>query len=612
MAISEAMAGRGIRFEDIGANGYTKIANHGMIASNRTAALVGMDGKIDWACFPSFKDNPVFDSILDKKKGGYFSIRPAETEGLKVIQNYYRNTNILVTEFLRKQTKILELTDFIPASGYSMVNFPEIHRRINAPAHDVEVSIDLKPSFDFRSGNLTVIKSDDGYIFSRGSNEAALSTVFDLETSDRGSAGNVLIRGGTSSWLVFVHGVSSVNRVSDYRSDERLSATAEYWNELVKARNFKGMFSKVAVRSALTLKALFYEPTGLMVAAPTSSLPECLGGERNWDYRYAWIRDTAYVAEALSMINYREEAIKFLYDIMQVVQREKRLRTIYPIDLDGSLEEFEVDYEGFMGSRPVRIGNKAAKQLQIDEYGSLVNAVYYVGMNGGLITTFLWHFVMEILDDLSSIWDKPDSTIWEFRTEPKHYVYSKAMAWTAFTRAITLGKFLGYSAPYEKWQEMADMIRTQILTKGYDKETNSFVQFYGSRDTDGSLLRLPHLGILPPDDPRIRGTVERIEKDLMTDNYLFRRYLNDDGFRCQDNAFTLLSCWYVEDLILFGDREKAREVFRSLISHGNHLSLFSEEIDLKSGDQVGNFPQAMTHLGIIRAWKSLNKAFGKP
>ena len=606
------MTRRGVPFHNISVNGYTKIANHGMIGSNRTAALVGMDGKIDWACFPSFKDNPVFDSILDSQKGGYFSIKPAETDDITVRQGYFKNTNILVTEFFRKKAKVLEITDLIPASEYTMVNFPEIHRRVVSFDDDTVIRVELFPSFDFRSGNLTVVKSGDGYVLSRGDRKVALSTSYDLDTSERGVFGNITITKRTSSWFVFLHGVSTVNRVSDYRSDERLSETAKYWNELVSARKFRGIYSGVAVRSALTLKALFYEPTGLMVAAPTSSLPECVGGERNWDYRYAWIRDTAYVVEALSMIEYKREAIKFLYDIMQVVQRERRLRTIYPIDLDGSLDEFEVDYDGYMGSKPVRMGNRAAKQLQIDEYGSLVNAVYFVGMNGGLITSFLWHFVMQILDDLTRIWDTPDSTLWEFRTEPRHYVYSKAMAWTAFTRAITLGKFLGYSAPYERWQQSADTIKAQIIEKGYDRESNSFVQYYGAKDTDGALLRLPHLGFLPPDDPRIRGTVERIERELMTGNYLFRRYLNDDGFRCQDNAFTLLSFWYVEDLVLFGKKEKAREVFSSLLRHGNHLSLFSEEIDLKSGDLIGNFPQAMTHLGIIRAWKSLNRAYGKP
>ncbi len=582
-----------------------------MIASNRTAALVAMDGTIDWACMPNFNSEPIFCSILDKNKGGYFTITPENQEDVTSGQFYLDHTNVLMTEFYNNGRTVLRLTDFIPTSEFSTINFPEIHRYIETPATDMKIRVELKPSFNYGRDPVLIEKNHYGFMFRGSKDNIALSTDMSLREKGNLVSGTIQMEKGSSKWAVVAHGVNHIERVTDYRSYERLEETSSYWKAWVSQAQYSGIYSKAVSRSSLALKALFYEPSGMMVAAPTSSLPESIGGERNWDYRYSWIRDTAYVVEALLIIGYKREAIKFIYDMMEIIKREGRIRTIYSINSHSDLDEIESDFEGYMGSRPVRFGNKASEQLQIDEYGSIVNAIYFLSSIGGIVNSYLWDFVGEILGELQKIWNTKDSSIWEFRSAPEHYTYSKVMAWAAFTRAIEIGKKLNYTGHYQRWQSIANEIKQSVLENGFDKSENSFVQYYGAKHTDSALLRMPLLGFLPANDPRMKGTIQKIEKDLMMDGYLFKRYPNDDGLKSRDNAFTLLSFWYLEVLVEQKEYTKAREVFESLLERGNHLGLFSEEIDFDTGDQVGNFPQAMTHLGIIRAAKKLNEVFKK-
>ncbi|MEM0158005.1 MAG: glycoside hydrolase family 15 protein, partial [Thermoplasmataceae archaeon] len=424
--------------KDIYSDGYIKISHHGVIMNNRSAALVGMDGTIDWACLPNFNSPPVFDSILDKEKGGFFSIAPTEKDGLQVAQYYREYTNVLITEFLRDGKVILRLTDFMPTSEYSTISFPEIHRMIETLGGDVNVSVSFRATLNYGGANGVAIEQrKNGFIFRSRKNNVGVVSEIPLKLEDHIVSGTALIPRRSSRWIVALQGILHLDRISDYKSYERLEETIDYWQKWSNQSNYKGMFNNDVTRSSLVLKGLFYEPTGLMVAAPTASLPECIGGERNWDYRYTWVRDTAYVIEALSMIGYKREATKFLYDMMDIIMREGKIRTIYPIDINGSLDEIEIgDYDGHRGSRPVRFGNKAVEQLQIDQYGSIVNAIQALSQSGGIVNSYLWNFVGETLDTLSDIWKEPDSSIWEFRTEPRHYVYSKLISWSAFRSAI--------------------------------------------------------------------------------------------------------------------------------------------------------------------------------
>jgi glucoamylase len=589
---------------------YLKIKDHGFIVNNRTAALVGMDGTVDWACFPDFNSNPVFDSILDAQKGGYFKTKPIAA--CHVNQYYEEFTNILITEFINDNHVVLRLTDFLPVSSYSTINFPEIHRFIEAPYSDIDITVDVKPDFNFGADHVKITENRYGYLFSSKNNTLGVSTNLKLNKGKGEVYNNITMRKGTYHWIVVLSGVRQIGSVEQYSSYDRLEESRNYWRSWTGKINYSGLYYDYVLRSALTLKGLFYEPTGMMVAAPTTSLPEIIGGERNWDYRYTWIRDTAYVIESLSLIGLKDEASKFLYDLMAIVQKDSKVRTIYPINSVTDIDETDVNFSGYMNSRPVRIGNKASDQLQIDQYGSIVNAVFRFYEAGGLVTTYLWDFIIEILDILKDIWQVPDSSIWEFRAEPRHYIYSKFISWTAFHRAIIMGKSLGYHAPYREWMKFRREIRTEIMEKGYNSNVNAFTQYYGSDEVDGSILRMPLTGFIKASDPKFLSTLEKVEKDLKNNDGIFIRYRNDDGLTGKDNGFLLLSFWYVEDLILMGRIKDAKETFENLLSYSNHLMLFSEELNFdNSNEMLGNFPQAITHLGVIRAAVKLNRAMRK-
>lgn len=597
------------RYEDVEFEGYPLISQHGFIASNRTGALVTATGKIDWACMPNFDSEPIFASILDRKKGGYFSINPLETDDLHVFHYYREFTNILVTEFVRNDKTVMKVSDFIPTSEYTTINFPEIHRYIEAGNNDVDVHIEFFPILNYGKGKYRAEKKRGGYLFKSPGKNVGVVGELNFEKVGTGVTGDFTLPSRTSKWIVMLHNVNHIDRITDYKSYNRMEETSAYWKNWVSQGNYQGIYSENVIRSALALKGLFYEPSGLMAAAPTTSLPECIGGERNWDYRYAWIRDTSYVIEALSMIGYKREATKFLYDMMERIQHDKRIRTIYTISEDSNVEEKNIDFEGYRKSGPVRIGNEASNQLQIDEYGSIINSIYYFSQIGGLINSYLWDFLLGILHDLKSLWKEKDSSLWEFRTEPQHYVYSKLLCWAAFDKAIEIAETMHFSAPINDWRKTAEEIRKSILSHGYNKETQSFTQYYGSTEIDASLLRMPLLGFLPPGDRRIKNTIKRIEEELMRKDFLFKRYLADDGLKGDDNAFLLLSFWYVEDQIIFKNVKKARTVFETLLEMGNKIGLFSEEIDFKTGEMLGNFPQGITHLGVIRAAKKLSDDF---
>ncbi len=598
---------KSISLGELNSEEYLKIGHHGLIASNRTAALIGMNGTIDWACLPNFNSDPIFDSILDSKKGGRFVLQPSLTNDVEASQFYIDNTNILVTEFKKYNQVILRITDFIPTSKFTTINFPEIHRYVETPVEGIKIHSEVKLSFHFGQKSHNISKYKFGYLFNSENEYVGLSSDFPFRNEKGYLISDFFTKKKGSGWMITFYGMQHIQKTTDYKSFELMEHTANSQKEWISSGNFPITHNHEVIRSALVLKGLIYEPTGLMVAAPTTSLPESIGGDRNYDYRFSWVRDVAYVIESLTMLGYKNEAVKFLYDVMERVKMEGHLKTIYSINEYDNLEEKIVDYEGYKKSAPVRVGNLAASQLQIDEYGSLINAVYHVAYSGGLINTYLWDFVRTMLAKLTEIWRFGDSSIWEFRTEPLHYTYSKAIAWSAFQRGVDMSKKLGLTAPVAEWKAQADTIKKELMQNAFDKEENSFMQYYGSKSTDASLLRLPLLGFLPPSHPAITGTVKKIEQDLMVNGYLFKRYSEEDNFSSKDNAFTLLSFWYVEDLIIMGKVNKAKEVLERIISHSNYLGLISEEIDLKTGELLGNFPQALSHLGLIRATVRLNR-----
>ena len=598
-------------YNDIFQDGYLKISNHGMISNNRTAILVGMEGTIDWACIPNFDSKPVFDSLLDKDSGGEFSIYPEDPQKLAVRQYYKEHTNILVTEFLKDGSKILRITDFIPVSDYNTITFAEIYRHVESFSEPLNLHIVFKPHFLSNEPTL-VEKRKEGFIFRSRDQSIGIVSGFRLIKKNNIIDSTLEMGKNLAKWVIAPYGVRHLNPLGDYRPYQNMEMTTDYWRKWVQESSYKGIFNSEVIRSSLTLKSLFYEPTGLMVAAPTAGLPEKIGGERNWDYRFTWVRDTAYVIEALSSLGYKKEATKFLYDLMDRIRKEGKLRTIYPVsEHSNNLQEREMHYSGYLGSKPVRFGNLAVDQLQMDQYGSIIEAIYYLDKAGGLISPSLWEFVGETLDVISNNWAKPDSSIWEIRTEQKHYVYSKIMAWNAFDKAIIIGKKHEFSGKYRKWRSIANAIKTDVIERGFNRKTGSFTQYYGSDRADASLLRIPLTGFLSEKDKMFTGTLRHIVSELMTDDYAFFRYRSDDGLTGGDNTFFLLSFWYAQVLILLKKYSEAKSVIDSLLEKGNHLGLFSEEYDVLTRDLMGNFPQAITHLGIITSCVSLNNTLNR-
>ena len=595
-----------INIQKILENGFIPIKYHGVVSNNRTAGLIAINGDIDWLCLPDFSSDPIFDSILDSKKGGYLKFVILNFNDVEVEQFYDGDTMILVTDFYSGDRKILRFTDFMPAVEYTSINFPELHRVIEA-YDSCELCIKFRPTLNYTLSPLRKISEPRKIVYYKNDQNVGFFSSVDME--EENDSYRVFLKNGTKSYFIVSYGMRKEDNYSNYKSDLRLEETRNFWNHFIAASNYKGIMRDVAVRSTITLRALFHDPSGMMVAAPTSSLPECVGGDRNWDYRYSWVRDTSYVIQALSMMGLKNVSTKYLYDMMQIIEEDaEEIRVLYGVSKWTNFKEIEIDYEGYMGSKPVRMGNLASKQFQLDVYGSFINAIYNLSLIGGTVNSYMWDFIVDLLERISHIWKVPDSSIWEFRTQPKHYTYSKVMCWLGYDRAIKLGKLLNYEGDYKKWEEIKEEMKRDILKNGVDKDNGHFVQYYGSKDVDSSLLRIPLTGFVDVRDPVFTKTMERIRNELMSDEILFRRYNNDDGLKCQDNAFLLMSFWYIEDLILMGEIEEAETLLNKIISKGNHLYLFSEEIDLKNGELIGNFPQAITHLGIIRCIYRLNQA----
>lgn len=598
--------GERINIQKIIKDGFVPIKYHGVVSNNRTAGLIAVNGDIDWLCLPDFSSDPIFDSILDSKKGGFLKFFILNYNNIEVEQFYDGDTMILITEFYSENRKILRITDFMPAVEYTSINFPEMHRIIDA-YESCEICIRFKPTINYTLSPLRKLSSSRKIVYHKNDQKVGLFSSVDM--NEENDSYRVYLGKGSRSYFIVSFGMREEDEYSNYKTDLRLEETKNFWTNFIASSNYKGIMREVAIRSAITLRALFHDPSGMMVAAPTSSLPECVGGDRNWDYRYSWVRDTSYVIQALSMMGLKRVSTKYLYDMMQIIEEDgEEIRVLYGVSNSTNFNEIEIDYEGYMGSRPVRMGNLASRQFQLDVYGSFINAIYNLSVIGGTVNSYMWDFIIDLLEKIKDIWKIPDSSIWEFRTQPKHYTYSKVMCWLGYDRAIKLGRSLNYQGEYGKWEDIKEQIRADILKNGVDTKTGSFVQYYGSEDVDSSLLRIPLTGFVDAKDPLFINTLERIKNELMSNDILFKRYRNDDGLKCEDNAFLLMSFWYIEDLILMGEIEEAESLLNKIISMGNHLYLFSEEIDLKTGELIGNFPQAITHLGVIRCIFRLNEA----
>jgi GH15 family glucan-1,4-alpha-glucosidase len=611
---------------------YQPIENYGLIGNMRTAALVGMDGSMDWLCLPHFDSPSVFAAILDKGKGGHFRIAPAG-ENFRHKQFYWPDTAILVTRFLHDDG-VGEVEDYMPVRGASAVS-AELIRRVRVVRGRVPFHLECRPAFDYaRAGHQTQIVKH-GARFDGPGLSLSLSTLLPLQLDGSGVVADFTLDEGEKvafvlRWLRPENGQGpcpqgpcpGVDEAEDLFRD-----TVAYWRRWLAQCTYTGRWREVVHRSALTLKLLSFEPTGAIVAAPTCSLPEAIGGPRNWDYRYTWIRDAAFTLYGLLRIGFTEEAARFR-DWLQERWHDPDAAGIGPFQLmygiDGRAEitEETLDHlDGYQGSRPVRIGNGAYRQLQLDIYGELLDSAYLINKYVAPIAYDGWTRLRRLVDWLCDNWKREDEGIWEVRGGRRHFVYSKMMSWVALDRSLRLADKRSFPADRARWLKVRDEIYEEIMARGWNPRAGAFTQAYGSDALDAANLLMPLVFFMAPNDPRMLSTVDAIRRPatkggLAADGLLYRYdpAVAPDGLAGREGTFNMCSFWLVEALTRAGGSDPtrlddARLLFEQMLGYANHLGLYAEQTGT-SGEALGNFPQAFTHLALISAAFNLDRTLG--
>lgn len=607
--------------------GYLPIADHGLIGNMQTAALVGLDGTIDWFCSPRFDSPSIFASILDAEKGGHFRVRGADPESV-VKQLYMADTAVLITRYLT-DSGVGEVLDFMPVSKPEKAS--DAHRIVRicrVLRGTVTFEMECAPAFDYGRVDHHLTLTDHHALFRTENTEMSLHTTDMLDHSEGKELDNGVARSrftlnnGEVSGILLQTGPigTTAGGLSAKKITKQLENTVRFWRDWVAISNYQGRWRETVTRSAITLKLMTYAPTGALVAAPTAALPEEIGGERNWDYRFTWVRDGSFSLDALMSLGYTDEAAAFLRWLAARVQlsdgllpstgRSGPLQIMYRIDGTKDLVEEEIpNLEGYEGSSPVRIGNGAADQLQLDIYGEALDAVFRIGHRHRLLGYDAWEGIVAIVNWLSDNWDQPDAGIWETRGGDQNFVYSKMMCWVAFDRAIRIARERGFPAHQLRWREARDGVYNEIMERGYNKEIQSFVQHYDTDVVDAALLKMPLVGFVSPTDPRFLSTLDRMAEEIVSDSLVFRYNpeATPDGLAGGEGTFSLCTFWYVEALSMARRLGEARMVFDQMLTYSNHLGLFAEEVG-PTGEQLGNFPQAFTHLALISAAITLNNA----
>ena len=594
--------------------GFLPIENYGVIGNMQSIALVGVNGSIDFLCYPDFDSPTVFAALLDDEKGGRFEIRP-QLSNMRVRQLYLPDTNILLTRFLAEEG-VAELADYMPIEDDGEQP-NEIVRSVSVIRGNVDFRMCCQPRFNYAAGKHHVQLSDNCATFlptdSRCSPISLHSTVSLKQESQDISSEFCLKAGERAS---FVLGPVRAEGQPPEMSlvGERFIQTGHFWKSWIAKSHYKGRWREMVHRSALLLKLLISRKYGSLIAAPTFSLPESIGGVRNWDYRFIWLRDAAFTLYALIRLGFVDETeafIEWLKDRLSDDAQRGPLQVMYGLDGRQQLDEISLDHlRGYENSRPVRIGNAAYQQLQLDIYGEMMDSIYLANKYGHAISNAGWKNVQRMLDWLRQNWRRPDEGIWEVRGGPREFLHSRVMCWVAFDRALRLALKRSLSGPLEVWQRTRDEIRNDIFTNFWNEELQSFVQAKGTKDLDASALLMPMIRFISPVDPMWLSTMRAIEKYLIEDT-LVRRYevksSNVDGLPGTDGSFTACSFWYVECLARAGELEKAQLLFEKLLGYANHLGLYSEELGA-DGRHLGNFPQAFTHLALISAATYLDRA----
>ncbi|MFE2015847.1 glycoside hydrolase family 15 protein [Streptomyces sp. NPDC059491] len=597
---------------------YPLIEDHGLIGDLQTAALVTTDATIDWFCCPRFDAPSVFGALLDRRKGGHFTVRPA-AGSYTTKQLYLPDTAVLVTRFMTEDGAG-EVVDFMPVTGGTASDRHRVVRMLRCVRGTMTFEGEIAPRFDYGRKPHEVHLTEHGALFAsedldlavhavRGPHDDRLLRALSADTHD--VRFSLTLGAGEQRGLVMESAPDGPPREVRPDEFERLfHETVGFWRSWLAQSTYTGRWREPVERSAVTLKLMTYAPTGALVAAPTAGLPEQLGGERNWDYRFTWIRDASFSVYALLGMGFREEAASFINWLHARVKQEAGrddgsgpLNIMYRVDGTADLVEETLDHwEGYRGSAPVRIGNGAANQLQLDIYGEALDSIYFAHEHGMHLDHGGWTALHTLLDWLVDHWDQPGEGLWETRGGRKDFTYGRVMSWVAFDRALRIAYDDGRPAAGGRWVDARDEIYAQVLDRGWDPRKSAFVQHYGDDVLDSALLRMPTVGFIMPDDPMWQSTLDAMERELVTDSLVYRYNpeASPDGLRGSEGTFSLCTFMYVDALARAGRTDAARLVLEKMLTYANHLGLYSEEIDLR-GRQLGNFPQAFTHLALIDA-----------
>ncbi|MFC6065914.1 glycoside hydrolase family 15 protein [Streptomyces ochraceiscleroticus] len=589
-----------------------RIEDYALIGDMQTAALVCRDGTVDWLCLPRFDSPAVFAGLLGTEEHGFWRLGPAaeaegETEGVSPASDRrrYRGDSLILESEWDTPGGTVRVIDFMPPRDGA----PQLIRIVEGVSGKVAMRSSLRMRFSYGWVVPWVHQVDGRTAAVAGPDSVWFDTTAETHGEDLTTYSDFTVEEGqriafTMSWQPSHHEQPPLPE-----PENALTATADFWREWVEQCTYHGPYRDAVVRSLITLKALTYAPTGGIVAAPTTSLPEDIGGSRNWDYRFTWLRDAAITLSSLLRTGYREEARAWREWLLRAVAGDpENLQIMYGIAGERELGENELNWlPGYENSKPVRVGNGAADQLQLDVYGEVIEALHLAHMTGLARNDYASLLQIKLIRWVEKHWDEPDEGIWEVRGPRRHFVHSKVMTWVAVDRTIKLMESGDVEGPLEEWKELRDTIHRDVCEKGYDPERNTFTQSYGSKELDASLLLIPQMGFLPPDDKRVIGTIEAIQRELATPDGFILRYPtssdageeNLDGLEGDEGAFLACSFWLADDLAMIGRVEEARKLFEKLLSLRNDLGLLAEEWDSKAGRQVGNFPQAFSHVPLI-------------
>ena len=597
---------------------YKPIESYGVIGDLHSVALVANDGAIDWCCLPHFDSPSVFAAILDDRKGGTFKIAVRRDSSHR--QLYLPETNILITRFLSEEG-VGEVIDFMPIAPVGRAKRHEIIRIVHSVRGTLPCRLDCCPAYNYARDEHRAHVRPEGAIFETQAADFALLSPVPLQPAENGVSADFTLEPGEQAVFCFRHGRPGTGaELLEMPTDgqEALYRTTKFWRKWLARGRYEGRWREMIERSALALKLLTFEPTGAIVAAPTCGLPEELGGVRNWDYRYTWIRDAAFTIYAFLRLGYTEEAANFMRWLESRVQEEDTptgpLQIMYRIDGSPEIPELELPHlDGYMGSRPVRIGNGAAEQVQLDIYGELIDSIYLYDKYVTQVSYDLWQKIRSMLRWVARHWESPDEGIWEVRSERRQFVYSKMQCWVALDRGLRLALKRGLPNNREWLRSTRDRIYESIMKNGWNERRQSFVQYYGADALDASNLLMPLVRFVSPTDPRMLATLDRTSQELVSDSLVYRYEIGKgagDGLSGREGTFSVCTFWLVEALTRAGRVDEARLIFEKMLTYANPLGLYAEQIG-PSGQALGNFPQAFTHLGLISAAFALNRQLGQ-